>query len=203
MRPGCLQILLSLPSGERRLADWRGFCALVAEIEKTSFDAFSVARVLRRLDMARSDRAAHVEAPRPALEAGNAISLMTVHRSKGLEWPVVVMADLAKAARRDDSSVPFDPKYGVALKSDGVDATEQPMLFRFLRHRTAVREQEEEKRLLYVAATRARDYLLLASTKPAARAAFSVLKPGILGAGRIEDCNSQDDAQPPLHGRTI
>jgi ATP-dependent helicase/nuclease subunit A len=197
---GLSAILLSLPSGKRRLADWRGFCALVTEIEKTSFDAFSVARVLRRLDMARSDRAAHVEAPRPALEAGNAISLMTVHRSKGLEWPVVVMADLAKAARRDDSAVLFDPGIGVAIKADGVEPAEQPMLFRFLRHKTAVREQQEEKRLLYVAATRARDYLLLASTKPAAKAAFTILEPGLVAAGKVIEYweFSEPDAQPPL-----
>ncbi len=197
---GLSAILRSLPSGNRRLADWRGFCALVTEIEKTSFDAFSVARVLRRLDMARADRTARVEVPRPALEAGNAVSLMTVHRSKGLEWPVVVMADLAKSARRDDSTVLFDPKHGVAIKADAVDAANKPMLFRFLRHKTALREQQEEKRLLYVAATRARDYLLLASTKPSARAAFSIIEPGITAAGReIEyfDFNAAD-AQPPL-----
>jgi ATP-dependent helicase/nuclease subunit A len=196
---GLSAILLSLPSGERRLADWRGFCSLVTEIEKTSFDAFSVARVLRRLDMAKSDRAAHVEAPRPALEAGNATSLMTVHRSKGLEWPIVVMADLAKAPRRDDSTILFDPKFGVAIRADGVEPAEQPILLRFLRHKTAQREQQEEKWLLYVAATRARDYLLLASTKPAAKSAFAVLEPGLAAACKeIEFWGfDKEDAQPP------
>ena len=116
--------------------------------------------------MARTDRSAHVEAPRPALEAGNAISLMTVHRSKGLEWPVVVMADLCRK-RPVEMTAPLcsTQSTAAALKADGVDPADQPMLFRFLRHKTAVREQHEEKRLLYVAATRARDYLLLASTR--------------------------------------
>ncbi len=199
VKTGLSSILRSLPSGDRRLADWRGFCALIVEIEKTSFDTFTAARVLRRLEIARSDRSARVEIPRPALEAGNAISLMTVHRSKGLEWPVVVMADLAKTARRDDSSILFDPLFGVALKVEDAEATDQPMLFRFLKHRVTVREAQEEKRLLYVAATRARDYLIMASVKPMGRTAVSLLMPGLEMAGRHMEYweYKPEDAQPP------
>ena len=161
---GIEAILISLPAGERRLADWRGFVDLITEIEKTSYDTFSVARILRRVQMSMEDRAGRVEVPRPALEAGNAISLMSIHRSKGLEWPIVVLPDLTRAARSQGGGIYSDPDLGVAVSARDTDKAEQPVLYRILKQRAMELNEAEDKRLLYVAATRARDCLIVTSS---------------------------------------
>ncbi len=201
---GLEAILLALPGGERRLADWRGFVELITHIEKTSFDTFSVARVLRRLEMSLSDRAGSVEPPRPAVEPGNAISLMSIHRSKGLEWPIVVLPDLSRSSPPSSDTILVDPSLGIALNTRSSDTDKKPALYTLLSSRKKLAETEEEKRLLYVGATRARDYLLL--TDPDGSKTGPGLKrhlmPSLDAAGAIAagwDFTAED-GDPPIPG---
>jgi ATP-dependent helicase/nuclease subunit A len=93
------------------------------------------------------------------IDAGNAVSLMTVHASKGLEFPVVFVVDLTRGTlgRRDPIRVSTDATGSDVSVSVGDFTTE---------HDDAMlaREREETKRLLYVALTRARDRLYLGAT---------------------------------------
>ena len=100
------------------------------------------------------------------IDAVDAVNLMTVHASKGLEFPVVFLVNLARgtgggrdairvvadAGRGDDG----EPKPSVAIGDYQSEADED----------AEAREREETKRLLYVALTRARDRLYLASVLP-------------------------------------
>jgi len=84
------------------------------------------------------------------LEALDAVNLMTVHASKGLEFPVVFVVNLAKGA----SGFPRPVRVSSDDVSVGPFVSEMDEQERF-------REREETKRLLYVALTRARDRLYL------------------------------------------
>jgi ATP-dependent helicase/nuclease subunit A len=98
------------------------------------------------------------------LEAEGAIKLMTVHASKGLEFPMVVLAD-ASWERKNNESAAFlhDEGFGMACKlyDEASGEIVKPFMYTLLADLRAQREAAESKRLLYVAATRARDYLLL------------------------------------------
>ena len=126
---------------------------------------------------------AGVQLPRPTLQAGDAVTLTTIHRSKGLEWPVVFVADLSYVGGGAGRELYVDPGYGVAFKlSDEGGEAQEPVLHRLLKLRAKEREQQELRRLFYVAFTRARDRLILTSPETD-RGPLKVLEPALTAAG--------------------
>jgi len=153
-------VIANLANARRREADWTGFVALIRSLEQGNGDVFTVSRQLKRLIESE------VDVPRPLLQASDAVTLMTVHGAKGLEWPVVVLPDLARRPPTKQPDVFFDPELGVALKlEDEAGAPVYPMLYTVLQARARRREEEEARRLLYVALTRARDHLIAAVSR--------------------------------------
>ncbi len=170
---GYTAILANLPDAQRRLADWRGVIAMVRYLEAGMADCYQVVRRLQRL-MANS-----LEIPRPPLEVGNAVSLMTIHAAKGLEWSVVIVPDLSRRPQNAIRSLYFDPELGVSWSPSNEEGEKQkPALFSLLVQRQKQRETEEAKRILYVALTRARDRLILTAPQPRGFG-LDLLQPGI------------------------
>ena len=175
-RTGYTAVLANLWDSERRLADWRGLTELVRESERGDDEVFTVVRRLKELVQEE------VLVPRPVLEAGDAVTLTTMHSSKGLEWPLVVVADLNWVPPPGTSSVLVDAEYGVALRSD--EEGGQSLVYTLIADRQAAQDAREARRLLYVAATRARDGLLLSGSGPAAKGSLlELLLPGLQAAG--------------------
>ena len=130
---------------------------------------------------AHLDRLAVGDESNASIDALDAVNLMTVHASKGLEFPVVFLVNLARGTgnRRDPIRVAADPAadgVAVAIGDFQSEADED----------AAAREREETKRLLYVALTRARDRLYLASAlkdgriQPGRGSLAEVLPPSLL-----------------------
>jgi ATP-dependent helicase/nuclease subunit A len=127
---------------------------------------------------AHLDRLAVGDESNAVIDALDAVNLMTVHASKGLEFPVVFLVNLARGtgSYRDPIRVSTNPgsdDVSVAVGDFRSDADDD----------NGEKEREETKRLLYVALTRARDRLYLGSA----------LKDGILQPGR----GSLAEALPP------
>ncbi len=157
---GYSAVIANLPGAKRRQADWSGFLDVLHQEEVNDSDSSAIIRRIKRWETAG------VKLPRPILAAGDAIALMTIHASKGLEWSVVVVPDLSRKAAIQVATACFDPALGMALKLPNEQAElEKPALFRLIEQAQKQREHEESKRLLYVALTRARDHLLLTSAE--------------------------------------
>jgi ATP-dependent helicase/nuclease subunit A len=170
---GYTAVIANLPGGDRRIADWTGFIELVRSLEAGSFDVLAVVRKLKRI------HAADVTVDRPALVSGDAVSLMTIHASKGLEWPVVIVPDLSRSLSNDTSSVRFDSELGIAIKLEDEDGDKQTSaLYTLLEQRKKISDREEDKRVLYVALTRARDRLILTAAAPNG-GSLDILAPGL------------------------
>ena len=92
------------------------------------------------------------------IEALDAVNLMTVHASKGLEFPIVFVVNLARGA-----SGPPDPIRVVAEGEDGAPSVSVGPFVSETDEAERDREKHETRRLLYVALTRARDRLYLSS----------------------------------------
>lgn len=96
---------------------------------------------------------------------GDAVQIMTIHKSKGLEFPVVFLCDTSRKFNNNDLSrtVLVHPRLGLGAKVYDVErGIEYPGLQRNAIKQVLRREQlSEEMRLLYVALTRARERLII------------------------------------------
>ena len=154
----------ALYGGEAR----RGNLELIAELAKRfSANGGSLGGFIRYFDGARES----TKEPGASASGADAVRLMTIHSSKGLEFPVVILGDVTKKFRRTyntDVGI-FDADLGIGLCSVSGDKEHRSLLQRAIASREATRLNAEEMRLLYVAATRAREKLIMLGAKPKAR----------------------------------
>jgi ATP-dependent helicase/nuclease subunit A len=93
-----------------------------------------------------------------AIDAVDAVSLMTVHAAKGLEFPIVFVVNIGRGTGGVRAPI------RITSSSDGAPAVAIADFQSEADEETQAREREETKRLLYVALTRARDRLYLSAT---------------------------------------
>jgi ATP-dependent helicase/nuclease subunit A len=127
-------------------------CALLRRLQNRGYA--TLGRVADHLD-----RVAVGDESNATVDALDAVNLMTVHASKGLEFPVVFVVNLARGTGNRRNPVRWSPDGHEQVASVAVGDF-QPETD----ERLTAREREETKRLVYVAFTRARDRLYLAST---------------------------------------
>jgi len=173
---GYTAVISNLRGGKRRYADWQGFNNLIQELETGVQDIFCVVRDLKQL----YDNEAEI--PRPPLEVANAVGLMTIYAAKGLEKSLVVVADLSKEKPSSSPAAYFSRQRGVALKlKDEGNDWQKPVLYKWLENQKKQQESTESLRVLYVALTRARDYLLLTASQ-ADKGDMALLSSGLMAA---------------------
>ncbi len=156
---GYRQHVLALEWGERRLANVHKLLRLARRFE--AGEGRDLRGFLDRVEYLASAARIEPDAPVEGVEP-DAVRLMTVHAAKGLEFPVVCLADLGRqpSSRTPDLLVDGD-RVGLRLmRLDG--ETSSPALdYQELCAARRAREAEEEDRIAYVAMTRARERLLL------------------------------------------
>lgn len=98
-------------------------------------------------------------------EAGDVVKLLTIHKAKGMQWPVVVVPDLGRAPNRPDIDPRWSPQTGPVPKMEDEKGERVSGAVRaLLKDEDDLREEAEDRRLFYVALTRAEDHLILSSS---------------------------------------
>ncbi len=153
---------LAHPQGSRRYANLKKLLSLAREYESRELMGIgSFLRLIRRL---ATQEIKESEAQVEAEKSGRAVRLLTIHRAKGLEFPAVFVADLAHKPRGGEyGSVTAQAGKGYAMKvfNEKSWEWEKPFSWREIEEEIRRKENDEWKRLFYVAATRAKSKLIL------------------------------------------
>ena len=144
----------------------------------------------------------HKEGDAPALDDGaDAVTLLTIHKAKGLEFPVVVIPDTLSSMVRNIEEVEVDRRDGLVATSLGAS---KGQYHAYVSERRKELDLEEEKRLLYVAMTRAQRRLcILMSPKPRTTTVAGVVASAINYPQRVLDgvvlrvAKSDTEMRPP------
>lgn len=152
----------AMANGKQRQANLRTLHDRALMYEKTSFRGLF--RFLRFIDRMRS-RGDDLGVAKSIGEKDDVVRLVTIHSSKGLEYPVVFVAGLGRSFNQMDfsNSYLFDQQFGLAVKAidpdDRIMYTSLPFLA--MKEKKILEMKAEEMRILYVAMTRAKERLIL------------------------------------------
>ncbi|MDQ0483491.1 helicase-exonuclease AddAB subunit AddA [Guptibacillus hwajinpoensis] len=154
-----------MPAGLQRQANLRALYDRARQYEATSFRGLF--RFLRFIDRMK-ERGGDLGTARALGEQEDVVRVMTIHKSKGLEFPVVFIAGIAKQFNMRDMANPMlvHKEFGLATKFiDPHDRISFPTLPYFtLQKRMKLEMLAEEMRVLYVALTRAKEKVILVGT---------------------------------------
>lgn len=159
---GYYRFISAMPGGEKRRANLDMLVEKAVAYSATSYRGlFNFARYIDKLKKYEVDFG---EAP---AVGGNdqVVRIMSIHKSKGLEYPIVFVSGLGKSFNQQDarSALIIHPEYGFG--SDAVDAlyrVKSPtILKKTLARKTVLENLGEELRVLYVALTRAKEKLIM------------------------------------------
>ncbi len=145
---------------------WRNVDKLIDDAQ-----ASQVIRLTEFLAYLRTLRAVGAREGEAAAEAEGAVRLMTIHKAKGLEFDVTVLADASRQPPTRRASVYVSPIVGVAPRPDRLEG--EPLAYRLAGAIDRAQSEAEARRLLYVAMTRARDKLIVSGHVSQSRGRWS------------------------------
>ncbi|MBC1664118.1 helicase-exonuclease AddAB subunit AddA [Listeria welshimeri] len=156
-----------LPGGKQRQANLRALYDRANQYEKTAFRGlFRFVRFVERLEVRGDD----LGTAKTLGEKEDVVRMMTIHASKGLEFPVVIISGLSKKFNMRDiySKTLLDKDYGFASNYRDIEKMiVYPTIMQQAIKQKKSREMiAEEMRVLYVALTRAEEKLILTATVP-------------------------------------
>ena len=191
---GLLERVGAMRGGEKRINNLRLLAEYARRFEQSGYKGlFGFLTYIKNLQ----DKGVELAGYDDALSQ-EAVRIMSIHKSKGLEFPIVFLADTTKQFNYSDMYKPlvFHPELGAGInRIDRQRRIEYPTIARLaIQSKLKTEMLAEELRILYVAMTRAREKLIItASFKDAgpalaaqANSQFTIHNSQLLGKNRIE-----------------
>ena len=151
--------------GESKLAN-----ACKLRDEATAFCAGRQASLGDWLAQVEAVRESNAKATTANLDAEEAVQIMTIHKSKGLEFNTVFLPQLDRKGQSDTSVIKYNREYGLGIKAPLADgALVSTAVLDAIKEFDKQREREEYVRRLYVAMTRAEERLIMSGAVEGSR----------------------------------
>ncbi len=145
------ELLLLKNESRQSIANLDKFIQLIKDFEFMRKDeSIDILEYIEELKN-RDESQAKVESERE-----NVVKIMTIHKSKGLEYPVIIIPEMSSGSFTDNSKINFHKDIGIGLK-----LRDSSGIYDEIKELQKVEEYEEDKRILYVAMTRAEELLIL------------------------------------------
>ena len=162
---GYLDMVTTMPAGEQRRANLLMLVEKAAEYEKTSYSGLF--HFVRYIDSLKKYEVDFGEAQSGGEDA-DMVRVMSIHNSKGLEFPVVIVAGMGKNFNLTDTRemVALHPDLGIGMPciDTQLRTCEETLYHRVIQNVLREETLGEELRILYVAMTRAEQKLILTGT---------------------------------------
>jgi ATP-dependent helicase/nuclease subunit A len=154
------EMLWASPNGSQSVANLEKLLAKADEFTVKGFHDLN--RFLAYIAELEGMGILESEAPTEA-ELGNVVRLMTIHRAKGLEFPIVIIPELDRSFNiRQSGNIIFYKRIGLGMNIPlEAEVIAEPSVLEEIKRLNKREEISELKRLLYVAMTRAKQYLIL------------------------------------------
>lgn len=152
----------AMPGGDVRQANLKALYDRARQYEEAGFRGLF--RYLQLMDKMKED-GLDLAPAKVVSEKEDVVRIMSIHKSKGLEFPVVFVADMGKAFNRRDTQdqILFHNRLGIGLKQYDPEwrMSYPTLIWSGIAAQLRWEGTAEEERILYVAMTRARDQLIL------------------------------------------
>lgn len=184
-RTGYADMVQAMQNGELRLANLRLLLEYARKYEASGYGGISgFLRFVDRLERRGGD----LPAASTVRETADVVRLMSIHRSKGLEFPVCILAGCSRRFNKERGDVLLHPELGFGAKLKDVQTGSR--VTTLPREATALEidraEMSEELRVLYVAMTRAKEKLILVTTVKDAVKTLGKLAPRLTEEPRLQ-----------------
>ena len=165
-----LELLSAMPAGAKRRANAEMLLSYASAYEKTSyFGLYHFVRYIDQLEKYTQDKTSEADV---LGESADVVRLMSIHKSKGLEFPLTVLAGMGKQFNLTDTSskLVHDNEFGLGYIYVDIEKRTKSKTLRHELVAQKIKEDtlSEEMRLLYVAMTRAKEKLVMVGRFPGA-----------------------------------
>ena len=177
-KAGVFALLAAMPDGAARRENVCQLIEFARQFEQDGYrGVFRFIRWMKQLDE-------HGKEPRTgALESRNAVQIISIHHSKGLEYPIVFLADTARKINLQDRNgdVLIHPSLGIGGRViDSSRGISYPTIaLRAISAKLTQESLSEEMRVLYVAMTRPKDRLIITATWKTPEKTLDALRDGL------------------------
>ena len=166
-KTGYYAFIGTLPAGEQRQANLRAIIDKAAVFRENGGEG-SLYAFLRYVEALKKKDKVQVGQTSVMGENDDVIRIKTIHKSKGLEYPVVILAGLGKELKLSGDSGKWMLDLDIGIGLQAVDRAtysyRETLPMKVMKQRAARKAREEEVRVLYVACTRAKDVLRMTGT---------------------------------------
>ncbi len=159
---GYLDIALAMNNGENRVKNLRKLSEQANDYENAGY--INVSDFIRFIDKLKQNNSKLMVENSSASQ--NVVKIMSIHKSKGLEFPVCIVAAMGKQINFEKNDLMLNSKLGLGIKLG--TQLKAVKISNFIRDAISIQNDkellEEEMRILYVAMTRAKEKLIMVSS---------------------------------------